>query len=259
VAVNCAAIPETLLESELFGHERGAFTGATEARRGRFEEAHLGTLFLDEIGELSPPAQTKLLRVLQENEVSRLGGSRTVKVDVRVIAATNRDLSSAIRDQRFREDLYFRLNVIPIEVPPLRERASDVPLLVEHFAGELARESTARPRGFDAEALERLKRYAFPGNVRELRNLVERLLIMNPGATVTGAAVAAVLPAETQPEPGGGRLSDSIRGFERERIEEALRLEEGNVTRAAERLGLERSHLYKKMRSLGLTLPRERR
>ncbi|HTO89600.1 MAG TPA: sigma-54 dependent transcriptional regulator [Candidatus Sulfotelmatobacter sp.] len=259
VAVNCAAIPEALLESELFGHERGAFTGATEARRGRFEEAHLGTLFLDEIGELSPAAQTKLLRVLQENELSRVGGSRPVRVDVRVIAATNRDLGAAIREQRFREDLYFRLNVIPIEVPPLRERASDIPLLVEHFAAELARETGGRRRAFEPEALERLKRYPFPGNVRELRNLIERLLIMNPGAAVTAAAVTAVLPpAEATPREEG-RLADALKAFERERIEAALRLDEGNVTRAAERLGLERSHLYKKMRALGLSLPRDPR
>jgi len=256
VAVNLSAIPETLLESELFGHERGAFTGATEARRGRFEEANLGTLFLDEIGELSASAQSKLLRVLQENELSRVGGGRTIRVDVRVISATNRDLAEAIRAHQFREDLFFRLNVIPIEVPPLRDRGSDVPLLVEHFAAQIARETSARPRAFAPEALERLRRYAFPGNVRELRNLVERLLIMNPDATLTERHVAAVLP---RTESGGaeGRLADAVRLFERERIAAALRLEEGNVTRAAERLGLERSHLYKKMRALGMPPPGE--
>jgi two-component system nitrogen regulation response regulator NtrX len=258
VAVNLSAIPETLLESELFGHERGAFTGATEARRGRFEEAHLGTLFLDEIGELSAAAQSKLLRVLQENELSRVGGSRTIPVDVRVIAATNRDLEQAIRDQRFREDLFFRLSVIPIAVPPLRERASDVPLLVEQFAGQIAREAGGRQRVFAPEALERLRHYAFPGNVRELRNLVERLLIMNPDAVITERHVAAVLPAAASAPAAEGRLADAVREFERDRIAAALKLEEGNVTRAAERLGLERSHLYKKMKSLDMPPPRER-
>jgi two-component system nitrogen regulation response regulator NtrX len=254
VAVNCSAIPEELFESELFGHERGAFTGATQARRGRFEEAHTGTLFLDEVGDLSPRAQTKLLRVLQEGELTRVGGSRTVKVDVRVLSATNRDLESAVRSQAFREDLYFRIAVIPIGVPPLRERAGDIPLLVGHFAERIARETGQRPRRFAPDAVELLQHYAFPGNVRELRNLVERLLIMNPAGAIGADQALAVLPrsAETAPAPSGpARLGDAVREFERRQIEAALQAEGGNMTRAASRLGLERSHLYKKMKQLG--------
>ena len=253
VAVNCAAIPETLLESELFGHERGAFTGATQARRGRFEEAHGGTLFLDEVGDLSARAQTKLLRALEEGEVARVGGNRAIHVDVRVIGATNRDLGRAARSGEFREDLYFRLAVIPITVPPLRDRAEDIPLLVEHFAATFAREAGRGPRAFATAALERLMRHAFPGNIRELRNLVERLIIMSPGATITAAEVDAVLPPAPEPPGRPMRLSDAVRDFERRQIEAALHAEGGNMTRAAARLGLERSHLYKKMRGLGLT------
>ncbi len=251
VAVNCAAIPEELVESELFGHERGAFTGATQARRGRFEEAHAGTLFLDEIGDLSPRAQTKLLRVLQEGELTRVGGNRAIKVDVRVIAATNRDLAAAARTNEFREDLYFRLAVIPMTVPPLRERTEDIPALVEHFAAQVAKETGGKPRTFNAGALERLRAYSYPGNVRELGNLVERLVIMSPGAGVGADEVRAVLPREEAPPESAGRLSEAVREFEKRQIEAALQAEGGNVTRAAARLGLERSHLYKKMRKLG--------
>ncbi|TMQ57467.1 MAG: sigma-54-dependent Fis family transcriptional regulator [Candidatus Eisenbacteria bacterium] len=251
VAVNCAAIPDDLIESELFGHERGAFTGATQARRGRFEEAHGGTLFLDEVGDLTPRAQTKLLRVLQEGELSRLGGNRTIRVDVRVIAATNRDLAKAVQAERFREDLYFRIAVIPISVPALRERADDIPLLVEHFVAQVARETGRRPKKFAPGALEALARHSFPGNIRELRNLVERLVIMSPGAIVGAEDMAAVLPrAERAPE-SPARISEAVQDFERRQIEEALAAEGGNMTRAAARLGLERSHLYKKLKKLG--------
>ena len=250
VAVNCAAIPDDLIESELFGHERGAFTGATQARRGRFEEAHGGTLFLDEVGDLTPRAQTKLLRVLQEGELSRLGGNRTIRVDVRVIAATNRDLAKAVQAERFREDLYFRIAVIPISVPALRERADDIPLLVEHFAAQVARETGRRPKKFAPGALEALARHSFPGNIRELRNLVERLVIMSPGAIVGAEDMAAVLPrAERAPE-SPARISEAVQDFERRQIEEALAAEGGNMTRTAARLGLERSHLYKKLKKL---------
>jgi two-component system, NtrC family, nitrogen regulation response regulator NtrX len=250
VAVNCSAIPEELIESELFGHERGAFTGATQARRGRFEEAHEGTLFLDEVGDLSARAQTKLLRVLQEGEFFRVGGSRVVRVDARVIAATNRDLAELVRSGSFREDLYFRIAVVPIAVPPLRDRAADIPELVEHFARLIAKETTGRPKRFTSSALLRIQRHPFPGNVRELRNLVERLAIMNPGCTIGAVEVEAVLPP---PESGVAEaLADQVRKFEREQIEGALRVEAGNMTKAASRLGLERSHLYKKMRKLGL-------
>jgi two-component system nitrogen regulation response regulator NtrX len=251
VAVNCSAIPEDLIESELFGHEKGAFTGATQARRGRFEEGNGGTLFLDEVGDLSPRAQTKLLRFLQEGELSRVGGNRAIKVDVRVLAATNRDLVEAVKSNEFREDLYFRLAVIPLTVPPLRERREDVPLLVAHFVAQLARETARKARRFTPGALDELQRYSFPGNVRELRNLVERLIIMSPGAEIGPAQVQAVLPQVGSAGGSAGRLVDAVREFERKHIEAALLAEAGNMTRAAERLGLERSHLYKKMRKLG--------
>ncbi len=264
VAVNCAAIPEELIESELFGHERGAFTGASQARKGRFEDAHRGTLFLDEVGDLSARAQTKLLRVLQEQEFHRVGGNRAIRTDVRVIAATNRNLARLVDDGRFREDLYFRLAVIPIRVPPLRDRPEDIPHLVENFAARIAREAGVKPRTFTAAALDALARYPFPGNVRELRNIVERLMIMAPGATVGVEPVRAMLPA-AQGAAGaaggvggagagagggasGGRLADLVREFERSAIEAAIAAEGGNVTKAAARLGLERSHLYKKMK-----------
>jgi two-component system nitrogen regulation response regulator NtrX len=251
VAVNCSAIPEELFESELFGHERGAFTGATQARRGRFEEAHGGTLFLDEVADLSARAQTKLLRVLQESELTRVGGSRTIRVDVRVVAATNRDLTAAVASEEFREDLYFRLAVIPIRVPPLRERAEDVQLLVEHFVARLGQETARRPPRFTAEAMSALSAHPFPGNIRELRNLIERLVIMNPGDTIDAGAVGAALPRLAVAAETGGRLADAVRAFERKQIEAALAAEDGNMTRAAARLGLERSHLYKKMKQLG--------
>jgi len=259
VGVNCSAIPEELFESELFGHEKGAFTGATQARRGRFEEAHGGTLLLDEVADLSARAQTKLLRALQESEVTRVGGSRAIRVDVRVIAATNRDLTAAVAAHSFREDLYFRLAVIPIRVPSLRERASDIPALVEHFLGAIARDMGRRPPSFSAGALEALARHPFPGNVRELRNLIERLVIMNPMARIGAEQVAAALPAGAAAPASAGEagappetLAEAVRDFERRHIEAALAAEGGNRTRAAARLGLERSHLYKKLRQLGM-------
>jgi two-component system nitrogen regulation response regulator NtrX len=252
VAVNCSSIPEELIESELFGHERGSFTGATQARRGRFEEAHGGTLFLDEVGDLSPRAQTKLLRVLQEGELSRVGGNRVIKVDVRVIAATNRDLAGRTRSGEFREDLYFRLAVVPMTVPPLRERTEDIPPLVEHFAAQLAKETGGKPKTFSVGAVELLQRYPFPGNVRELRNLVERLLIMTPGASIGPEQLRAVLPPMGPAADEGTRLSEAVRDFERKQIETALQAAGGSMTRAAARLGLERSHLYKKMKKLGV-------
>jgi two-component system, NtrC family, nitrogen regulation response regulator NtrX len=251
VAVNCAAIPEELVESELFGHERGAFTGATHARRGRFEEAHGGTLFLDEVGDLSPRAQTKLLRVLEEGELTRVGGNRAIRVDVRVIAATNHDLADRVRSQRFREDLYFRLAVIPITVPPLRERLEDLAPLVEHFAGRIAKEAGVTRKAIHAGALDLLRQYSFPGNVRELRNIVERLMIMSPDRVIGPEQVRAVLPQVGTPATGGARLGDAVREFERREIEAALAAAGGSMTKAAARLGLERSHLYKKMKKLG--------
>jgi len=251
VAVNCAAIPEELVESELFGHERGAFTGASQARRGRFEEAHGGTLFLDEIADLSARAQTKLLRVLQEGELTHVGGNRPIRVDARVISATNRDLAARVRAGTFREDLYFRLAVIPIGVPPLRERREDIPELIGHFARIVRREAGLPPQRFSSAAIRRLAAsYDYPGNIRELRNLVERLMIMSPGPVIGPDQVSAVLPAHEA--AAGGTLTETMRDFERRVIEDALQRSGGSMSDAAGRLGLERSHLYKKMRKLGL-------
>ena len=257
VALNCSAIPEELFESELFGHERGAFTGATQSRRGRFEEANGGTLLLDEVADLSARAQTKLLRALQESEITRVGGSRTIRVDVRVVSATNRELPAEVAEGRFREDLYFRLAVIPVHVPALRERREDIPGLVAHFLERLAGETGRRAPAFTAAALEALGRHEFRGNVRELKNLVERLVIMNPGARIGAEQVVEVLPpmnagdgARAAAPPAA--LADAVREFERRHIESAVAAEGGNMTRAAARLGLERSHLYKKLRQLGM-------
>jgi two-component system nitrogen regulation response regulator NtrX len=256
VEVNCAAIPEELIESELFGHVRGAFTGAVADRRGRFEGAHGGTIFLDEIGDMSLKTQAKVLRVLQEQVIQAVGGSALIRVDTRVLAATNKDLPAEIRAGHFREDLYFRLNVVPIFVPPLRERHEDVPLLADHFMAILAREYGRRPKTFDADAVAALQRYRWPGNVRELRNLVERLMIMVPGDRVSsrdltfleqGAAPeAAVRPTAVAP------LHHARDEFEKQYILRALASQQGNMSRTAEALGVERSNLYRKMRAFGI-------
>jgi two-component system nitrogen regulation response regulator NtrX len=258
VEVNCAAIPEELIESELFGHVRGAFTGAVADRRGRFEGAHGGTIFLDEIGDMSLKTQAKVLRVLQEQVIQAVGGSALIRVDTRVLAATNKDLPAEIRAGRFREDLYFRLNVVPIFVPPLRERYEDVPLLADHFMAILAREYGRRPKTFDADAVAALQSYRWPGNVRELRNLVERLMIMVPGDRVSsrdltfleqGAAPEAVGAARPVPFASLHTARDE---FEKQYILRALASQQGNMSRTAEALGVERSNLYRKMRAFGI-------
>jgi two-component system, NtrC family, nitrogen regulation response regulator NtrX len=257
VEVNCAAIPEELIESELFGHVKGAFTGALADRRGKFEMSGGGTLFLDEIGDMSLKTQAKVLRALQEQVVEPVGGTNSVKVDVRVLAATNKDLTAEIRGGRFREDLYFRLNVIPIFVPPLRDRDEDIPLLAEHFVSELAREYGRRPKRFDPGAATGLRSYRWPGNVRELRNVIERLMIMVPGDTITlsdlsfldGAALAADEAAGEPTVP----LHEARDRFEREYILRALAAHHGNISRTADALGVERSNLYRKMRAFGIT------
>ncbi len=257
VAVNCAAIPSELIESELFGHLRGAFTGAVESKRGKFELADGGTLFLDEIGDMSLLTQAKVLRVLQEQRFTRLGGSREITVDVRVIAATNKDLEAEIEAGRFRQDLFFRLNVIPVRVPALAERLEDIPELVEEFVAEVAGSTGLRPKLFAPDALDRLREYGWPGNVRELRNVVERVMIMVPGETIH-AADLAFLPADSGVAPPAGEvprdlpLREARERFEREYIRQALERCGGNVTRAAARLGVERSHLHRKLRQLGL-------
>ena len=257
IEVNCAAIPEELIESELFGHVRGAFTGAVADRRGKFETAHGGTIFLDEIGDMSLKTQAKVLRVLQEQVMEAVGGSTRIRVDARVLAATNKDLPAEIRAGRFREDLYFRLNVIPIFVPALRDRQQDIPILAQHFMAMLATEYGRRPKVFDADAMIALQHYAWPGNVRELRNLIERLVIMSPGDVVTAAELAFLdgvdpreaLPAEPAPLVP---LHDARDKFEREYILRALAEQHGNMSRTAEVLGVERSNLYRKMRAFGI-------
>ena len=253
VTVNCAAIPRDLVESEMFGHERGAFTGATERRLGRFELAHTGTLFLDEIGDLSADAQAKLLRTLETGELQRLGAEGAQRVDVRVVAATNRRLEDAVADGEFREDLFFRLNVFPIRLPALRERLEDLPALVAHLAERL------RPRQvptFTPQALEALAGYAWPGNVRELANLVERLIILS-GPTVDAPAVRQVLrgapaPPSTAAAVLGRPLSDALDDFERGLIGAALAQAKGSIAEAARLLQTDRANLYRRMRRLGL-------
>jgi two-component system nitrogen regulation response regulator NtrX len=256
VEVNCAAIPEELIESELFGHVKGAFTGAVADRRGKFETSDGGTLFLDEIGDMSLKTQAKVLRALQEQVVEPVGGTGTVKVDVRILAATNKDLPAEIRSGQFREDLYFRLNVIPIFVPPLRDREADIPLLASHFMGELAREYGRRPKRLDPGAAAGLRGYRWPGNVRELRNVVERLMIMVPGETITMADLGFLDPSTVSVVDPPGALALPLHAardrFERDYILRTLAAQQGNMSRTAEALGVERSNLYRKMRAFGI-------
>ncbi len=254
VTVNCAAIPESLLEAELFGYERGAFTGATQRKKGKFELAEGGTLFLDEIGDMTPSLQTKLLRVLQEKEIERLGGSRPVKVDVRVIAATNRNLEEMMREGKFREDLYYRLNVVPIFIPPLRERREDIPVLVYHFL-DLFREQYAKEVRIAPEVMDAFMEYPWPGNVRELRNVVERMVILDTDGILTGEDLPAELRrgslrgTETPPE---GTLKD----MERRMIEKALRETGYVIKEAARRLGMTPRQVSYRIRKYGIKLPR---
>jgi two-component system, NtrC family, nitrogen regulation response regulator NtrX len=278
IQVNCAAIPEELIESELFGHEKGSFTGATEKQIGKFEQADRGTIFLDEVGDMSPKTQAKVLRVLQEQEVERLGSARTIKVDVRVIAATNKNLEEAIQRGEFREDLFFRLNVIPIQVPPLRERRDDIPQLVQHFAKRISEEHNLKPRRFEPRAMEALQRYRWRGNIRELRNTVERLMIMAPGdlirvedlpTEVRGVSPSPASPSDApalaQPAAGAGGSATStsatpapgtLREFkeaaERAFLVEKLRENNWNISKTAEALDTPRSNLYKKLEQYGI-------
>ena len=258
VEVNCAAIPEELIESELFGHVRGAFTGAVADRRGKFEAADGGTIFLDEIGDMSLKTQAKVLRVLQEQTLEAVGGTARIKVDARVLAATNKDLQAEIKAGTFREDLYFRLNVIPIFVPPLRERQEDTPLLADHFMAEFAREYGRRMKNFEPAATALLQRYPWPGNVRELRNVIERLMIMVPGDSISAADLAFLgqrdgpSPELTGPPPSHMTLHEARDRFERDLILRTLGEHQGNMSRTAEALGVERSNLYRKMRAFGI-------
>src|SRR3982750_89079 len=266
VQVNCAAIPEDLIESELFGHEKGSFTGATEKQVGKFEQADKGTIFLDEVGDMSAKTQAKVLRVLQEGEVERLGSARTIKVDVRVIAATNKDLDQEIEKGTFREDLYFRLSVIPIRVPPLRDRREDIPALVRHFVDLFSRENNRRPQRFTPAALEYMQKARWKGNVRELRNTVERLLIMTPGDnididdlkdvvrmdTAKPAVIGEAAPAGGQPI-APGTLREFKESAERKFLVEKLRENAWNISKTAEVIGTPRSNLYKKLEQYAIT------
>jgi DNA-binding NtrC family response regulator len=263
VAVNCAALPAELFESELFGHERGAFTGALRRQIGRFERASGGTLFLDEIGEIPPPLQAKLLRALDSMTIERLGGEGPIRVDARVIAATNRDLRSAMAAGGFRQDLFYRLAVLPIVVPPLRARRDDIAPLAAAFLEEARREGTTRASRFSEDALALLQGYDYPGNVRELRNLAERLALTASGETVTGDDVRHVLPgpspgvppAPPAAVPARTSLKDSLQQAEREIVLKALERNRWQMTKTARELGLERSHLYRKLKALGLRPP----
>ena len=259
VDVNCAAIPEELIESELFGHEKGAFTGATTKTRGKFEIANEGTIFLDEIGDMSLKTQAKILRVLQEQQFQRVGGSRVLKVDVRVIAATNKDLAVEIQKGTFREDLYYRLNVVPIEVPTLRERKDDIPLLVDHFLNDSAVQNRTRRKHIDPEALAILSAYGWPGNVRELKNLIERLVILLPGEQITADDIPpSYREKSASPCPVKNEYLDiadfkeAKRSFEETYIRVKLQENDGNVSQTARRIGVGRSYLHKKLKQLNV-------
>jgi two-component system nitrogen regulation response regulator NtrX len=268
VRVNCAAIPRDLVESEMFGHEKGSFTGATDRRIGRFELAHTGTLLLDEVGDLGPEAQAKLLRAIEAKEIERVGGGQPIRVDVRIIAATNKDLGRAVSEGRFREDLLFRLNVIPLNVPPLRERPSDIPMLVKHFSAlHHARTGQAPPR-WTEEAVAALGRYRWPGNIRELANIIERMSILHAGSDVTEDTLRAVLPVERSssspatpplPDPAAldHSLTDTLDEYERMLIARALSMAGGNVAEAARKLKTDRPNLYRRMRRLGISTAEE--
>jgi two-component system nitrogen regulation response regulator NtrX len=261
VTVNCAAVPTDLIESELFGHEKGAFTGAAARHLGKFEQAHGGTLFLDEVGDMPAAMQAKLLRLLQEGELERVGGERPVVVNTRVIVATHRDLDLLVQKGVFREDLYHRIFVFPIVMPPLRERPQDIRVLAEHFARLVAEQNGWKPRGFEHEAIEELVRYAWPGNVRELRNIVERLLLLTDDA-VDAATVRQVLSgrhAKPAAHGGSGTLAERVLAFEREVVLNELSAHEHRATDTARALGLERSHLYKKCQQLGIDIKAERK
>jgi two-component system NtrC family response regulator len=256
VAVNIAALPETLLESELFGHERGAFTGADRERRGRFELADGGTLFLDEIGDMPRGTQVKLLRVLQEQTLERLGGTRTVRIDVRVLAATHRDLESMSRAGEFREDLYYRLNVVSIEIPPLRDRREDIPMLVDQFVRRFSGESGSKVQGISREAMDLLVRYQYPGNVRELENVIQRAAVLARGPLITTADLPLhVAEMKSEETPAGGTFVERVGAFERALIVEALERAGGVQTHAARALGMSERHLRYKLRKYGLQSP----
>ncbi|MCE5334904.1 MAG: sigma-54 dependent transcriptional regulator [Desulfobacteraceae bacterium] len=255
VTVNCAAIPETLLESELFGHEKGAFTGATQRRIGMFEQADGGTLFLDEIGELTLPVQVKLLRFLQDREFQRIGGDRTIKADVRIISATHQDLEAGVKEGSFREDLYYRINVVTMKIPPLRERREDIPVLIDHFVKRFARENRKKYEGVSLEARDLLIKYDYPGNVRELENIIERAIVISRSPVLSVADLPfhdAQCRDETQEEDSGGVLSAALEKLESQMIRDALEKTGFNQTQAARLLGLSERMLRYKLKKYGM-------
>jgi len=261
VTLNCAAVPAELIESELFGHEKGSFTGAAARHVGKFEQASGGTLFLDEIGDMPLPMQAKLLRVLEEGEVERIGGSGAVKVDVRVIVATHRDLAEQVREGKFRQDLFHRIYVFPLALPPLRERRDDIPILIDHFQKQITRQNNWKPAQFTSEAIAELQRYGWPGNVRELRNVVERLLLLAADNQVDLATVRMALPPSSAAAASSipaadshGTLAERMDQVERSIILSELERQQFHITNTAKALGLERSHLYKKAQQLGIDL-----
>jgi DNA-binding NtrC family response regulator len=263
VTLNCAAVPAELIESELFGHEKGSFTGAATRHVGKFEQAAGGTLFLDEIGDMPLVMQSKLLRVLEEGEIERVGGDKPIAVDARVVVATHRNLEEMVRQGSFRADLYHRIYVFPIALPPLRERAEEIPALAEYFAAQVASQNSWRPKHFSPESIEILQRYAWPGNVRELRNVVERVLLLSAGEIITAEEVNLALPAPRNGEgassAGSGPLTQRLESFEREVLLAELRRHHHHMTNTARALGLERSHLYKKCQQLGIDIQSERK
>ena len=265
VTLNCAAVPAELIESELFGHEKGAFTGAAARHTGKFEQAHGGTLFLDEIGDMPLTMQAKLLRVLEEGEVERIGGDKPVKVDVRVVAATHRNLEELVRAGHFRQDLFHRVYVFPIVLPSLHDRRDDIAVLVDHFARQVTAQNGWKPMSFTADAIAALQHYGWPGNVRELRNVVERLMLLATGTEVDAGTVALALPRDAGGAPtneaasGTGGLAERVDEFERQTILSELRRNAHHITNTAKALGLERSHLYKKCQQLGIDLRSERK
>jgi len=258
VTLNCAAVPAELIESELFGHEKGSFTGAAARHLGKFEQAQHGTIFLDEIGDMPLTMQAKLLRVLEEGEVERIGGDRPIAVDVRVIVATHHDLEAQVRDGKFRQDLFHRIYVFPLRLPPLRERREDIPALVEHFAAQVSATNGWKPTPFTADAIAALQQHPWPGNIRELRNAVERLMLLATTNEVTAETVAQALPTSaTPPEAaltGAGPLADRVRAFEKQTILSELKRNRNQISNTARALGLERSHLYKKAEQVGIDL-----
>ncbi len=254
--INCAAIPEELIESELFGYEKGAFTGAVDKKIGKFEAAHTGTIFLDEICDMSLITQAKVLRILQEQRFERLGGNESIQVDVRVIAATNIPVEDAIKEGKFREDLYYRLNVVPIVVPPLRERRSDIPLLLDYYMKSAIEENDIPPKKIDNDAIQLLTNHFWPGNIRELKNIVERLCIMTIGDTIKGKDVKEALQGFKKAEEifEQGELKKAKEEFERQYIIKTLQLNDGNVSKTSKILGVERTHLYRKLKALNIQI-----